>query len=57
MTDTIDITPSPRILRMLGNIDFSAFQCLCELIDNSIDGLILRRPTSKNLEFMSKSLR
>ena len=38
MTDTIDITPSPRILRMLGNIDFSAFQCLCELIDNSIDG-------------------
>ena len=37
MNDTIDITPSPRILRMLGQIDFSAIQCLCELIDNSID--------------------
>ena len=37
MTNLIDITPSPRILRMLGQIDFSATQCLCELIDNSID--------------------
>lgn len=37
MTNSIDITPSPRILRMLGQIDFSAIQCLSELIDNSID--------------------
>ena len=37
MTETFDITPSTRILRMLGEIDFSAVQCLCELIDNSID--------------------
>ena len=37
MSNSIDITPSPRILRMLGQIDFSAIQCLCELIDNSID--------------------
>jgi len=37
MNNSIDITPSPRILRMLGQIDFSALQCLCELIDNSID--------------------
>jgi len=33
----IDITPSPRILRMLGMIDFKAWQCLFEFIDNSID--------------------
>lgn len=33
----IDITPSPRVLRMLGEIDFKAWQCLCELVDNSID--------------------
>ena len=37
MSDNIDITPSARVLRMLGEIDFKAWQCLCELIDNSID--------------------
>lgn len=37
MDEFIDITPTPRILRMLGQIDFSAQQCLCELVDNSID--------------------
>jgi hypothetical protein len=35
--DSIDLTPSPRVLRMLGEIDFKAWQCLCEIIDNSID--------------------
>ncbi len=35
--EKINITPSPRILRMLGEIDFKAWQCLCEIIDNSID--------------------
>ena len=44
MSDTIDITPSPRILRMLGQIDFSAFQCICELIDNSIDAFSTNNP-------------
>ncbi len=37
MASTLDITPSPRVLRMLGEIDFKAWQCLCEIIDNSID--------------------
>ena len=36
-SETIDITPNPRVLRMLGEIDFKAWQCLCEIIDNSID--------------------
>lgn len=35
--DMIDITPTPRVLRMLGEVDFKAWQCLCEIIDNSID--------------------
>lgn len=35
--DVIDATPSPRVLRILGEIDFKAWQCLCEIIDNSID--------------------
>lgn len=34
---TVNITPSPRILRMLGKIEFEAWQCVAELIDNSFD--------------------
>jgi len=37
---TVDITPSPRVLRMLGQIDFAPWQCLAELIDNSVDAFI-----------------
>jgi hypothetical protein len=33
----VDITPSPRILRTLGEIPFAPWQCLAELIDNSLD--------------------
>lgn len=35
--DHIDITPNPRVLRVLGEIKFEAWQCLAELVDNSID--------------------
>ena len=34
---TIDITPTPRILRTLGDIPFEVWQCLAELTDNSLD--------------------
>ena len=40
MSQTVDITPSPRVLRMLGQIDFKPWQCLAELIDNSIDAFL-----------------
>ena len=33
----IDVTPNPRILQMLGEIDFSPWQCIAELVDNSLD--------------------
>src|SRR6185437_7991885 len=33
----MDITPSPRILRMLGEIEFDEWQCIAELVDNSFD--------------------
>lgn len=33
----MDITPSPRILRMLGEIEFDEWQCIAELIDNALD--------------------
>lgn len=39
-TNTIDITPTPRILRTLGDIPFAAWQCLAELIDNSFDAFV-----------------
>ncbi len=34
---TIDITPDPRILRVLGEIPFHPWQCIAELLDNSLD--------------------
>lgn len=37
MITKVDITPTPRILRTLGDIPFAAWQCLAELMDNSLD--------------------
>lgn len=37
MQTNIDITPTPRILRTLGDIPFDSWQCFAELIDNSLD--------------------
>ncbi len=36
----VDITPSPMILRVLGEIPFNFWQCIAELIDNSIDAFL-----------------
>ena len=38
--NTLDITPTPRILRTLGEIPFQTWQCIAELIDNSIDAYL-----------------
>lgn len=35
----VDITPSPHVLAVLGEIPFGPWQCLAELIDNSVDAL------------------
>ncbi len=35
----VDITPSPSVLAILGEIPFGPWQCLAELIDNSVDAL------------------
>lgn len=37
---TLDITPTPRILRTLGEIPFQTWQCIAELVDNSIDAFL-----------------
>lgn len=34
---SVDITPTPRILRTLGDIPFEVWQCFAELMDNSFD--------------------
>lgn len=43
MPKTIDITPNPRVLRVLGEIPFQPWQCIAELIDNSIDAFTRAR--------------
>jgi len=34
---TIDVTPTPRVLRMLGQVDLSPARCFAEFIDNGLD--------------------
>ena len=36
--EQLDLTPDPRVLQMLGEINLQQWRCLAELIDNSIDG-------------------
>ena len=36
---TVNLVPSPKILRVLGRIEFENWQCLAELIDNAIDAI------------------
>jgi hypothetical protein len=33
----VNITPTPRMLRMLGEIEFDEWQCIAELVDNAFD--------------------
>ena len=47
---TVDITPTPRILRILGEIPFQPWQCIAELIDNSIDSFIDAENQKINLD-------
>ncbi len=37
MKSEIDVTPTPRLLAVLGDIPLHPWQCLAELIDNSLD--------------------
>lgn len=49
MPVTVDITPSPRILRTLGEIPFQPWQCIAELVDNSIDAFAEAERAGKTL--------
>ena len=41
--EQLDLTPSPRVLRMLGQVDFKPWQCLAELADNAVDAFLSGR--------------
>lgn len=40
MPEYIDLKPTPRLLGMLGRIPLRGWQCVAELIDNSLDAMI-----------------
>jgi hypothetical protein len=40
MKQDFDLTPSPNLLKLLGDLRFDGWQCIAELIDNSIDAII-----------------
>ena len=42
-----DLTPDPRILPMLGEINLAQWRCIAELVDNSIDGFLDAHRTGK----------
>lgn len=43
----LDLTPDPRVLQMLGEINLQQWRCLAELIDNSIDGFASDGPSDQ----------
>lgn len=52
-----DLTPNPRILAMLGEINLVQWRCLAEIIDNSVDAFLKvqrsGKPTSNPQVFVS----
>jgi hypothetical protein len=40
MPQELDLTPDPRVLQMLGEINLHQWRCMAELIDNGIDGFL-----------------
>jgi len=40
LPSSVLVTPTPRILQILGQVNFQGWQCVAELIDNSIDAFL-----------------
>lgn len=40
MANDFDLTPDPRVLQILGEINLDQWKCLAELIDNGVDAFI-----------------
>ena len=43
MTKKINIAPGARLLSVIGRIPLTGWQCIAELIDNSIDAMIVKK--------------
>ena len=58
MVGEFELTPSPRVLAMLGEITFSQVNCLAEFIDNSVDSFLKakRNNTPMILPHITKDL-
>lgn len=46
----LDITPTPRVLRILGDIPFATWNCLAELMDNSFDAFAAAQSSGTPIE-------
>lgn len=44
---TINVQPHPRLLSVLGDIEFAPWQCIAELVDNSFDEFLRNPPTEE----------
>lgn len=44
----MDITPAPRLLSVLGEIELDEWQCLAEIIDNSFDAFLKMKRAGKS---------
>lgn len=56
MQHELDLTPSPRVLQMLGEINLQQWRCLAELIDNSIDSFIHANRVGRPIEHPEVSI-
>jgi hypothetical protein len=51
MPQELDLTPDPRVLQMLGEIDLHQWRCFAELIDNAIDGFFQAARAEAAIEY------
>lgn len=56
MTNDFDLTPDPRVLQILGEINLDQWKCLAELVDNSVDAFINSRRAGEPVESPSVSI-
>lgn len=56
MSKEFDLTPDPRVLQMLGEINLDQWKCVAELVDNSVDAFVNARRGSVAVEAPSISV-
>ena len=54
--DMFDLSPDPRILPMLGEINLAQWRCIAELVDNSIDSFVAARRAENPIDHPEVSI-